>query len=119
MPIRINDFKAIEVAIMKNKAYDEFDALSNLAQKNYPKSMLAEYHLALMFEKKWDYKKAIKYYIAAYQKEEIGGLTKDMMIDKSDDLKKGFTKNGKEIKTETETPTQEPPLEPTQEEKKP
>jgi hypothetical protein len=42
-----------------------------------------------------------------------------MMIDKSDDLKKGFTKNGKEIKTETETPTQEPPLEPTQEEKKP
>jgi hypothetical protein len=119
MPIRINDFKAIEAAIMKNKAYDEFDALSNLAQKNYPKSMLAEYHLALMFEKKGDYKKAIKYYIAAYQKEEIGGLTKDMMIDKSDDLKKGFTKNGKEIKTETETPTQEPPLEPTQEEKKP
>ena len=41
------------------------------------------------------------------------------MIDKSDDLKKGFTKNGKQINTETETTLQEPPLEPTQEEKKP
>ena len=117
MSIRVNDFKAIEAAIIKNKAFDEFDALSNLAQKNYPKSMLAEYHLALMFEKKGDYKKAIKYYIAAYQKEEIGGLTKDMMIEKSDDLKKGLAKSSKEIKTES--PSQEPPAEPIQEEKKP
>ena len=117
MSIRVNDFKAIEAAIIKNKAFDEFDALSNLAQKNYPKSMLAEYHLALMFEKKGDFKKAIKYYIAAYQKEEIGGLTKDMMIEKSDDLKKGLVKSSKEIKTES--PSQEPPAEPIQEEKKP
>ena len=117
MSIRVNDFKAIEAAIIKNKAFDEFDALSNLAQKNYPKSMLAEYHLALMFEKKGDFKKAIKYYIAAYQKEEIGGLTKDMMIEKSDDLKKGLAKSSKEIKTES--PSQEPPAEPIQEEKKP
>jgi predicted alpha/beta superfamily hydrolase len=117
MPIRINDFKAIEAAILKNKAYNELDALSNLAQKNYPKSMLADYELGLMFEKIGDNKKALKHYQTAFQKDEIGNLTKDMMFDKVADLKKGFTKNGKEIKTETTT--QETPLEPTQEEKKP
>lgn len=87
MNIRLNDFKAIEAAILKNKAYDEFDKLSNLARKNYPKSMLADYELALMYEKMGDLKKAVKYYQMAFQKEEIGDLTKDMMLDKADELK--------------------------------
>ena len=39
------------------------------------------------------------------------------MLDKMEDLKKGFAKNGKELKTET--PTQESPIEAIQEEKKP
>jgi predicted alpha/beta superfamily hydrolase len=117
MPIRINDFKAIEAAILKNKAYDELDALSKLAQKNYPKSMLADYEVGLMYEKNGDNKKALKYYQTAFQKNEIGNLTKDMMLNKVDDLKKGFAKNGKEIKTEN--PTQEPITESIQEEKKP
>jgi len=42
LQIRFNDFKAIEAAILKNKAYYEFDKLSQLARKNYPKSMLAD-----------------------------------------------------------------------------
>ena len=117
MPIRINDFKAIEAAILNNKAYNELNALSNLAQKNYPKSMLADYELGLMFEKNGDNKKALKYYQTAFQKDEIGNLTKDMMLNKVDDLKKGFTKNGKEIKSETPTP--ETNTESIQEDKKP
>lgn len=88
MPIRINDFKAIEAAILKNKAYNEFDQLADLAHKNYPKTMLSEYHMAMMYEKKGDIKKAAKIYQSAYQKEEIGDLTKDMMLNKADELKK-------------------------------
>jgi hypothetical protein len=42
-PIRINDFKAIEAAILQNKDYNELDALAILADKNYPKSMLGDY----------------------------------------------------------------------------
>ncbi len=87
MPIRLNDFKAIEAAILKNKAYNEFDELSILARKHYPKSMLADYHLALMYEKKEDFKRAQKYYISAFQKEPIGDLNKDMMFDKSEEMK--------------------------------
>jgi predicted alpha/beta superfamily hydrolase len=136
--IRMNDFKAIEAAILKNKAYDEFDQLSQLARKNYPKSMLADYEMAQMYEKKGDNAKAVKSYLAAFQKEEIGDLTKDMMIGKADELKATLPKKGKKGKEEpiveetppadtpqadtppTETPSETPP--PTEapvEEKKP
>ncbi len=87
MPIRVNDFKAIEAAILKNKAYNEFDALADLAYKSYPKSMLGDYEMAQMYEKNGDPKKAAKYYQNAFQKEEIGDLTKDMMLDKADEMK--------------------------------
>ncbi len=87
MPIRINDFKAIEAAILKNNAFDEFDKLSDVSKKQYPKSMLSDYHKAMFYEKTGDLKKAVKAYQSAFQKEEIGDLTKDMMLDKADELK--------------------------------
>ena len=43
--------------------------------------MLADYELALMFEKKEDFKSALKSYQVAYQKQEIGVLTKKMMLE--------------------------------------
>jgi uncharacterized protein len=84
LPIRINDFTAIEAAILKNKAYNELDQLAILADKYYPKSMLAEYELGLMYEKQEDYKKAMKRYQNASQMQEIGALTKTMMLEKYD-----------------------------------
>lgn len=125
LPIRINDFKAIEAAILKNKAYDEFDKLSQLARKNYPKSMLADYQMAQMYEKKGENAKAVKSYLAAFQREEIGDLTKDMMIQRSDELKKSLPKKGKKGKEEpvveevpAETPAEGTPTETPTEEKK-
>jgi predicted alpha/beta superfamily hydrolase len=87
MQIRINDFKAIEAAILKNKAYTEFENLSDLARKNYPKSMLADYHMGMMYEKTGDYKRAAKSYQSAFQKEEVGDLTKDLMLEKADEMR--------------------------------
>ena len=87
IPVRLNDFKAIEAAILKNNAYQELDKLAEIADKNYPKSMLASYELGLMYEKQGDAKKAAKQYQHASQLEEIGDLTKDMMFDKYDDMK--------------------------------
>ncbi len=87
MPIRINDFKAIEAAILKNKAYDELEKLAQIANKNYPKSMLSDYELGLMYEKTGDSKKAAAKYQRASQLDEIGDLTKEMMYNKYDDMK--------------------------------
>jgi hypothetical protein len=92
IPIRTNDFKAIEAAILKNNAYNELDQLAQLADKNYPKSMLASYELGLMYEKKGDTKRAAQKYQKATQLEEIGSLTKQMMFDKYDDMKSITTK---------------------------
>jgi uncharacterized protein len=106
MKIRVNDFKAIEAAIIKNNAFNELDALSILARKNYPKSMLADYEMGLMYEKKADSKRAAKSYLDAYQKEEIGELTKEMMYDKSEEMKKAYggdLKSKKKGKNKPET----------------
>jgi predicted alpha/beta superfamily hydrolase len=86
VPIRTTDFKAIEAAILKNKAYPELEELSNIAKKAYPKSMLADYELGLMFEKMGDLKKAAKSYQKAAQFDEIGDLTKDFMFEKFDEM---------------------------------
>jgi len=104
LQIRFNDFKAIEAAILKNKAYDEFDKLSQLARKNYPKSMLADYELGQMYEKKGDNAKALKSYQSAFQKEEIGDLTKEMMINRADELKKSLPKKGDKGKKGNDEP---------------
>jgi hypothetical protein len=135
--IRLNDFKAIEAAILKNQAYNEFDQLSQLARKDYPKSMLADYEMAQLYEKKGDNARAVKSYLAAFQKEEIGDLTKDMMIERADVLKASLPKKGKKGKEEpvveetppaettdappTDTPPTDapPPTETPTEEKKP
>lgn len=87
IPVRLNDFKAIEAAILKNNAYNELDKLAEIADKNYPKSMLGSYQLGLMYEKMGDAKRAANKYQQASQLEEIGNLTKDMMFDKYDNMK--------------------------------
>ena len=86
VPIRVTDFKAIEAAILKNKAYTELDKLAEIAKKSYPKSMLADYELGLMYEKLGDSKKAAKAYQKAAQFEEIGDLSKDMMFEKYEEM---------------------------------
>lgn len=92
MNIRYNDFKAIEAAIIKNKAYSELEQLSQLSHKMYPKTMLGDYHLALYYENTGDFKRASKTYLSAYQLEEIGSLTKDMMLAKADELRSQIKK---------------------------
>jgi tetratricopeptide (TPR) repeat protein len=104
--IRFNDFRAIEAAIIKNKAFDEFGELSNLAEKQYPKSMLANYELALMYEYTGDFQKARKYYQAAYEREEIGNLTQDLMFDKMEEMKNAKTPASTE--TTPAAPNQDP-----------
>lgn len=87
MPIRVNDFKAIEAAILKNNAFSEFEQLAGLSKKSYPRSMLSNYHIGMFYEKTGDTKKAAKAYTNAYQMEEIGSLTKDFMLEKANLMK--------------------------------
>ena len=84
---RYSDFKAIEAAILKNKAYSELENLGAYADKHFPKTMLGTYHRGLYFEKIGDYKRAAKEYQNAYTKSEIGDLTKNYILDRAEALK--------------------------------
>lgn len=112
MNVRLNDFKAIEAAILKNGAYEEFEKLAQISGQQYPKSMLSDYQMGMYYEKKGDLKRAMKVYQNAYTKEEIGDLTKDMMLNKAEDLKKLVPKKG------SKTIDEVIPAEPVVEEKK-
>ena len=92
LKIRYNDFKAVYSAIMKNKAYNELEELAQEANKNYPKSMLGDYYLASYYEQKGDLKRAAKTYLNAFPKEPIGDIDKDVVINKSDELRSKMDK---------------------------
>lgn len=99
---RLSDFKAIEAAIMKNKAYPEFQTLAAYANKHYPKTILGTYHQAMYYEKTGNFKKALKEYQKAFTQEEVRELTKEFMLNKAEALK------GKEDNPIEEAPTVTP-----------
>lgn len=107
LQVRINDIKAIETAILQNKNYNELDKLAEIANKSYPKAMLGDYELALMYEKKGDTERAAKFYQLGFLKNEIGDLTKDIMMEKVDEMKKQSPKKGRKSVSE-EKPVVEP-----------
>lgn len=84
---RLTDFKAIEAAILKNKAYFEFQELAKYADKQYPKTTLGTYHQAMYYEKSGEYKKAIKEYLKGYSLTGIREITTSFMLDKAESLK--------------------------------
>jgi hypothetical protein len=110
MKPRLSDFKAIEAAILKNKAYNELQALGEYADKHYPKTILGTYHQALYFEKTGNYKKAIKVYQRAFTLEPIRELTKDFMLNRAEALKGKEDKPTEEVPSEApaETPSEQP-----------
>ncbi len=88
--VLINDFKAIAAAIEKNKTFEYYEALGKLARKEYPDTLLGHYYLGRFYEETGEPKKAMKTYRSAYILEEIGGYTKDEMLDRADAIKRDF-----------------------------
>lgn len=88
--VLINDFKAIAAAIEKNKTFEHYEALGKLARKEYPDTLLGHYFLGRFYEETGEPKRAMKTYRSAYILEEIGGYTKDEMLDRADAIKRDF-----------------------------
>ena len=80
---------------LTNKAYIELEELAVLANKTYPKKMLGEYLLGEYYQSKDDFKMASKSYLKAFQMDSIGDLKKQMMMDKSDEMRSKISKPGK------------------------
>ncbi|WP_248724776.1 alpha/beta hydrolase [Seonamhaeicola sp. ML3] len=88
--ILINDFKAIAAAIEKTDQYQYYEELGKMARKEYPEALLGSYYLARFYEEAGEPKKAMRTYQSAYLLDEIAGLTKDLMLERADDIKRDF-----------------------------
>ncbi|MBD0831060.1 alpha/beta hydrolase-fold protein [Aestuariibaculum sediminum] len=88
--ILVNDFRAISAAIEKNESFEDFERLGDLAREAYPKTLLGNYYLARFYEETGDPKKAMKTYQSAYILDEIGGITRDLMVEKAEAIKTDF-----------------------------
>ena len=88
--MRINDYNAISSALEKKADWEGLEKLGQLARKQYPETMLGNYYIALSLEKSGEPKKAMRTYQNAFLLEEISFLTKDMMLDKADQIKEDF-----------------------------
>ncbi|MDD7884690.1 alpha/beta hydrolase [Flavivirga sp. 57AJ16] len=88
--ILINDFKAIEAAIEKTEQFEYYEALGKIARDQYPKTLLGGYYLARFYEEMGEPKKAMRTYETAYTLKEIGGITKDLLIEKINLIKEDF-----------------------------
>ena len=88
--ILINDFKAIQAAIEKKEQWQYYEDLGKIAREQYPETLLGHYYLARYYEETGEPKKAMKMYRSAYILEEIGGITKDLMLEKADEIKADF-----------------------------
>ncbi len=88
--ISINDFRAIAAAIKKTEKFEHYEALGKLARKEYPDTLLGHYYLGKFYEKTGKPKKAMKTYQSAYILEEIGGITKDQVLELSEQIKVDF-----------------------------
>ncbi len=88
--ILINDFRAISSAIEKNQLFENYQDLSKLANKDYPESLLGTYYLARYYEEMGEPKKAYRTYKSGYVLEEIAGISKDLMLEKAEEIKADF-----------------------------
>ncbi|MCX7546419.1 alpha/beta hydrolase-fold protein [Xanthomarina sp. F1114] len=88
--ILLNDFKAIQAAIEKTEKFEYYEDLGKLARKQYPKTMLGSYYLARFYEETGETKKAMRTYQSAFVLEEIAGITKDLVLEKADEIKADF-----------------------------
>lgn len=89
-PIRVNDFTAVFRALQKRKDWEGLKNLGNLAKKEHPQTMLGNYYTAAALEQLGEPKKAMRAYQSAFLLEEVTFLTKDLMLEKANNIKTDF-----------------------------
>lgn len=88
--IRISDIMQVSKLIEKHEKWELYQYLSKIAKRQHPQKLISDYFTGRYFEKVGSPKKAIRAYLAGYSYEEAGGLTKEMLLDKADELKNIF-----------------------------
>ncbi len=88
--VRENDIIAIASAAERKKEWASLEQVAQLARKELPDTVLGPYYLGRFYEETGEPKKAMRTYQAAFDLEEVGFITIDLLLDKADKIKQDF-----------------------------
>ena len=88
--IRVNDYIATTKAAEKQKQWESLKVIAEMAKREYPETVLGPYYLGRYYEEVGEPKKAMRIFQGAFDKEEVGFITLDVMLDKADKIKEDF-----------------------------
>jgi len=88
--IRVNDYIATTKAAEKQKQWESLKVIAEMAKREYPETVLGPYYLGRYYEEVGEPKKAMRVFQGAFDKEEVGFITLDVMLDKADKIKEDF-----------------------------
>ncbi len=89
-PIRVNDYIATTKAAEKRGQWESLKVIAEMAKREYPETVLGPYYLGRYYEEIGEPKKAMRIFQGAYDKEEVGFITIDIMLDMADKIKQDF-----------------------------
>ena len=78
---------AAATAAEKRHQWEPLRDIANLAKKQYPKTVLGDYYLGRYFEETGQAKKAMRTFQGAFDKDEVGFITVDHLLDRADKIK--------------------------------
>ena len=89
--ISINDFLAIEDYIESFELYELYNDLSEIANEEYPETIVSSYYKGRFYEETGQFEKAMYTYKSAYFLSEVKGFfTKDYLLQLADEIKSDF-----------------------------
>lgn len=87
---RINDIMYVFRVIEETNNWGQLLSLAKIAKKAHPDSMMDSYFQARYYQEMGEPKKALKHYQDAYGFDEVGSLTKELMLVRADEIKEVF-----------------------------
>lgn len=88
--VRENDIIAIASAAERKKEWASLEQVAQLARKELPDTVLGPYYLGRFYEETGEPRKAMRTYQGAFDLEEVGFITVDLLLDKADKIKQDF-----------------------------
>ncbi|MCR9181926.1 MAG: alpha/beta hydrolase-fold protein [Flavobacteriaceae bacterium] len=88
--VRENDIIAIASAAERKKEWASLEQVAKMAQKEHPDKVIGHYYLGRFFEETGEPRKAMRTYQGAYELDEVGFITIDLLLDKADKIKQDF-----------------------------
>lgn len=88
--VRQNDIVAIASAAERKEEWESLESVAKLAQKEHPNTVLGSYYLGRFYEETGEPKKAMRTYQSAFELEEVGFITMDLLLNRADRIKQDF-----------------------------